>query len=73
MTSSAKSSLKAARQEGAVVLCGTGDMMMTTIPHGLNGDGEYVLIDAQQTLDLVNESFCPYEQGITMDNLYIAY
>lgn len=57
----------------SVVLCGTGDMMMTTIPHGLNGDGEYVLIDAQETLDLVNESFCPYEQGITMDNLYIAY
>lgn len=57
----------------SVVLCGTGDMMMTTIPHGLNGDGGYVLIDAQQTLDLVNESFCPYEQGITMDNLYIAY
>ena len=47
--------------------------MMTTIPHGLSGDGEYVLIDAQKTLDLVNESFCPYEQGITMDNLYIAY
>lgn len=57
----------------SVVLCGTGDMMMTTIPHGLNGDGEYVLIDAQETLDLVNESFCPYEQGITMDDLYIAY
>lgn len=57
----------------SVVLCGTGDMMMTTIPHGLNGDGEYVLIDAQKTLDLVNESFCPYEQGITMDDLYIAY
>ena len=57
----------------SVVLCGTGDMMMTTIPHGLSGDGEYVLIDAQKTLDLVNESFCPYEQGITMDNLYIAY
>lgn len=56
----------------SVVLCGTGDMMMTTIPHGLNGDGEYVLIDAQETLDLVNESFCPYEQGITMDDLYIA-
>ena len=57
----------------SVVLCGTGDMMMTTIPHGLSGDGEYVLIDAQETLDLVNESFCPYEQGITMDDLYIAY
>lgn len=57
----------------SVVRCGTGDMMMTTIPHGLNGDGEYVLIDAQETLDLVNESFCPYEQGITMDDLYIAY
>lgn len=57
----------------SVVLCGTGDMMMTTIPHGLNGDGEYVLIDAQETLDLVNESFCPYEQRITMDDLYIAY
>ncbi len=56
----------------SVVLCGTGDMM-TTIPHGLSGDGEYVLIDAQETLDLVNESFCPYEQGITMDDLYIAY
>lgn len=57
----------------SVVLCGTGDMMMTTIPHDLSGDGEYVLIDAQETLDLVNESFCPYEQGITMDDLYIAY
>ncbi len=56
----------------SVLLCGTGDMMMTTIPHGLSGDGEYVIIDAQKTLDLVNESFCPYEQGITMDNLYIA-
>lgn len=57
----------------SVVLCGTGDMLMTTIPHGLSSDGEYVLIDAQQTLDLVNASFCPYEQGITTDDLYIAY
>lgn len=57
----------------SVVFCGTGDMMMTTIPHGLSGDGGYVLIDAQETLDLVNESFCPYEQGITMDDLDIAY
>ena len=57
----------------SVLLCGTGDMQMTTIPHYLSDDGEYVLIDAEELLDVVNASFNPYETEITMDDLYIAY
>lgn len=56
----------------SVLLCGTGDMQMMTIPHGLSGDGEYVLIQPEEMLDVVNSYFNPYEKEITMDDLYIA-
>ena len=55
-----------------MLLCGTDDMQMMTIPHGLSGDGEYVLIQPEEMLDVVNSYFNPYEKEITMDDLYIA-
>ena len=56
----------------SVVLCGTDDMYMTTVPFYLTGD--YVAIDADgDYLDLINEYFNPYERDIGWDDLNIAY
>lgn len=56
----------------SVVLCGTDDMFMTTVPFYLTGD--YVAIDADgDYLDLINEYFNPYERDIGWDDLDIAY
>lgn len=57
----------------SVLLCGTGDMQMMTIPNSLSGGGEYVIVDGDALLPIVNESFNPYEREITWDDLYIAY
>ena len=56
----------------SVVLCGTDDMMLTTIPYYLSGD--YVCIDADDDyLSLINTFFNPYEAPVTYDDLNIAY
>lgn len=57
----------------SVLLCGTGDMQMMTIPNSVSGGGEYVIVDGDALLPIVNESFNPYEREITWDDLYIAY
>lgn len=56
----------------SVLLCGTDDMYMTTMPFYLSGD--YVIVDADEDyLDLLNEYFNPYTRNIAWDDLYIAY
>lgn len=56
----------------SVVLCGTDDMYMTTMPFYLSGD--YVVVAADEDyLDLLNEYFNPYTRAISWDDLYIAY
>ena len=56
----------------SVLLCGTDDMYMTTVPFYLSGD--YVVADADEDyLDLLNEYFNPYTRDISWDDLYIAY
>ncbi len=56
----------------SVLICGTGDMTMMTIPYYLNG--EYVCIDASGNyLDLINQYFNPYDDPIEYDDLNIAY
>lgn len=56
----------------SVVICGTDDILLTTIPYYLSGD--YVCIDADgDYLDLLNSRFNPYESDITFDDLNIAY
>ncbi|MGN1307743.1 MAG: LCP family protein [Faecousia sp.] len=56
----------------SVLLCGTDDMYMTTMPFYLSGN--YVVVDADEDyLDLLNEYFNPYTRDISRDDLYIAY
>ena len=56
----------------SVLICGTDDMYMTTMPFGISGD--YVVVDADEDyLDLLNEYFNPYASEISWDDLYIAY
>ena len=56
----------------SVVLCGTDDMYMTTMPFYISGD--YVVVAADEDyLDLLNEYFNPYTRDIAWDDLYIAY
>ena len=57
----------------SVLLCGTGDMQMMTIPNYLSDGGEYVIINGDELLPIINESFNPYEKDVTWDDLYIAY
>ena len=57
----------------SVLLCGTGDMQMMTIPNYLSDGGEYVIINGNELLPIINESFNPYEKDVTWDDLYIAY
>lgn len=56
----------------SVLICGTGDMEMTTIPYYIGGN--YVIVDASEDyLDLINENFNPYRREISWDDLNIAY
>lgn len=56
----------------SVLLCGTDDMYMTTMPFYISGD--YVVVAADEGyLNLLNEYFNPYARGISWDDLYIAY
>ncbi len=56
----------------SVVLCGTSDMQMMTIPYYL-GDF-YVYIDADQDyLELINTYFNPYERAVGFEDLNVAY
>lgn len=57
----------------SVLLCGTGDMQMMTIPNSLTDGGEYVIVNGDELLPIINESFNPYEKAVTWDDLYIAY
>ena len=55
----------------SVLLCGTDDMMMTTIPH--YQDSMYVYIRCDDAyLELLNTYFNPYEKKITYEDLNIA-
>ena len=56
----------------SVLLCGTDDMYMTTMPFYISGD--YVVVAADEGyLNLLNEYFNPYARSISWDDLYIAY
>lgn len=56
----------------SVLLCGTDDMYMTTMPFYISGD--YVAVAADEGyLNLLNEYFNPYARSISWDDLYIAY
>lgn len=56
----------------SVLVCGTDDMELTTIPYYLSGD--YVCIDAdEEYLELINQYFNPYEENIGFDDLNIAH
>ena len=52
------------------LICGTDDMMMTTIPHSLGTDYVYIRGD-QAYLELLNRYFNPYDEPITFDDLHI--
>lgn len=56
----------------SVLLCGTSDMYMTTLPFYISGD--YVVVAADEDyLDMLNGHFNPYTRNISWDDLYIAY
>lgn len=56
----------------SVLMCGTDDMFMTTIPFHISGD--YVTVDASgDYLDLLNTYFNPYENAVIWEDLMIAY
>ena len=55
----------------SLLICGTDDMMMTTIPHTLGT--EYVYIRGDEAyLELLNKYFNPYENPIGFDDLQLA-
>ena len=55
----------------SLLVCGTDDMMMTTIPHYLGT--EYVYIQEDQAyLELINRYFNPYEDPIGFEDLMIV-
>ncbi len=55
----------------SLLICGTEDMMMTTVPHYLGT--EYVYIQEDQAyLELLNRYFNPYEDPIAFENLSIV-
>lgn len=55
----------------SLLLCGTDDMTLVTIPNYLSGD--YVCIDASDDyLDLINDCFNPYEDEVEYGDLNIA-
>ena len=56
----------------SVVLCGTDDAQMMTIPNRISSDGTYVMINPQETLEIVNSYFNPYERERTAEDFYIA-
>lgn len=55
----------------SVLICGTDDMMMTTIPHTPGYDYVYIRGD-QAYLELLNRYFNPYEDPIGFEDLQIA-
>ncbi len=56
----------------SLLICGTDDMMMTTIPHTMGS--EYVYIhDDQAYLELLNRYFNPYETPIGFHDLHIVH
>ena len=54
----------------SVLVCGTDDMMMTTIPHTLGTDYVYIRGD-QAYLELLNRYFNPYTDPIVFEDLHI--
>ena len=55
----------------SVLICGTEDMMMTTIPHRLGS--EYVYIQKDQAyLELINRYFNPMKDPVGFEDLQIA-
>lgn len=55
----------------SVLLCGTDDMMMTTIPNTLGSDYVYIKADSDY-LDLINTYFNPYKREVEFSDLNIA-
>ncbi len=55
----------------SLLICGTEDMMMTTIPHSLGSDYVYIRGD-QAYLELLNRYFNPYEDPILFEDLHIV-
>ncbi len=55
----------------SLLICGTEDMMMTTIPHYLGTEYVYIQED-REYLDLINRYFNPYEDPITFEDLHIV-
>ena len=55
----------------SVLVCGTDDMMMTTIPYTLGYDYVYIRKD-QEYLDLLNQYFNPLKDPIGYEDLQIA-
>lgn len=55
----------------SLLICGTDDMMTTTIPHTLGYDYVYIKGD-QEYLDLLNRYFNPYEDPIEFGDLHLA-
>ncbi len=53
------------------LLCGTDDMMMTTIPNTLGSTYVYIKAD-NDYLELINTYFNPYRSKVTFDDLNIA-
>ena len=56
----------------SVLVCGTDDMMMTTIPHTLGYDYVYIQDDADY-LDLINRYFNPLKESVGFEDLQIAH
>ena len=55
----------------SLLVCGTDDMMMTTIPHTLGS--EYVYVKADDSyLELINRYFNPYVKPVSYEDLDIA-
>lgn len=55
----------------SLLLCGTDDMMMTTIPYTLGSTYVYIQADSDY-LELINTYFNPYQSKVTYDDLNIA-
>ena len=57
----------------SVLLCGTDNMTMDTLPGAAAwiGGGSYYVLDAEKTASLVNELLNPYQNGVTAADLSI--
>lgn len=55
----------------SLLICGTEDMMLTTIPHSVGSDYVYIRGD-QAYLELLNRYFNPYEDPVDFGDLHIV-